>query len=151
MLGVGQHVIDSELRDYIEARRQHSTAYDKLMAVVDLTAEMVSRPATMAFVEITIAARTDPVLAERFLPLAAGNAELHRDAFRKLAEHSGLKDPAVINAIAQLYLATVRGMSIELLVTSDRSRFDESIALIQNYKTLLIDVLREPKRQRSSD
>lgn len=98
-------------------------------------------PAVMAKLEIMVAARSDPQLADP-LPAMFNAIEARRRSFMiEFAREIGVEDAEAIESMVTLHMAAMRGLSIEMLLTDDPARIERAYDLLKRYKEDLVDRL----------
>jgi len=109
------------------------------MAMTDSTWRMITKPPAMAKLEIMIAARSDPALAERLPDIIQAIEERRHDNVWQVAEEAGIEDREQVDAMVTLHMAAMRGLAIELMFTQDQAQVDRAYDLLKRYKTWLMD------------
>ncbi|MCI3133911.1 TetR/AcrR family transcriptional regulator [Phenylobacterium aquaticum] len=98
-------------------------------------------PAVMAKLEIMVAARSDPQLADQ-LPAMFNAIEARRRSFMiDFAREIGVDDAEAIESMVTLHMAAMRGLSLEMLLTDDPARIERAYGLLKRYKEDLVDRL----------
>jgi len=111
------------------------------MEMTDATWRMITKPPAMAKLEIMIAARSDPALAERLPEIIQAIEERRHDNVWAVAEEAGIVDREQVDAMVTLHMAAMRGLAIELMFTQDQAMVDRAYALLKRYKTGLMEAL----------
>jgi AcrR family transcriptional regulator len=128
--------------------REHLTPYpegpDRFLHGVDAVWASLHEPAAIALMEVTIAARSDPELAERY-PQFAGDLEasLHRARIR-MAQNLGVPERLEeIEAVAHLTRVALNGLAMDSVFIG-RTSPDEPkvIALLKDLRQRLVDELK---------
>jgi hypothetical protein len=88
-----------------------------------------------------VAARSDPVLAQRFPPLARSIERRQWEDVWKMAQSAGITDRPSVEASVKMNLAAVRGLCIDLMFNPDRENLEPSLKLLLKYKTSTADEL----------
>ena len=117
---------------------------DKRIAFMDMTDatwRVITKPPAMAKLEIMIAARSDPALAERLPDIIQAIEERRHDNVWEVAEEAGIEDRDQVDAMVTLHMAAMRGLAIELMFTQDQAMVDRAYALLKRYKTGLMEAL----------
>lgn len=136
MAEVVRSVFEQELEAYGELQQRMNIG-SHLADWPGLVWEVLSRPSGMAVLEILLAARSDPKLAERIAPLQASLEQ--QSVARALLrwEGPGKKD---ILALARLIVWAIRGLSIAQVLVPDRREIERSVALFQRILVAAGDV-----------
>jgi len=111
------------------------------MNLTDATWRVITKPPAMAKLEIMIAARSDPALAERLPNIIQAIEERRHDNVWAVAEEAGITDRDQIDAMVTLHMAAMRGLAIELMFTQDQAMVDRAYGLLKRYKTGLMEAL----------
>jgi len=117
---------------------------DKRIAFMDMTDatwRVITKPPAMAKLEIMIAARSDPALAERLPDIIQAIEERRQDNVWLVAEEAGIEDREQVDAMVTLHMAAMRGLAIELMFTQDQAMVDRAYELLKRYKTWLMETL----------
>lgn len=142
MAEVIRSVFEQELQAYDELQqRLHVGTH-----VADWPAlvwQVLSRPSGMAVLEILLAARSDPKLAERVAPLQASLEQ--QSVARALLRWDGPGKKDIL-ALARLIVWSVRGLSIAQVLVPDPREIERSVALFQRMLQAAgdVDILSAP-------
>ncbi|WP_293379477.1 TetR/AcrR family transcriptional regulator [Phenylobacterium sp.] len=128
--------------------REHLAPYpdgpDRFLHGVDAVWASLHEPAAIALMEVTIAARSDPELAERY-PQFAGDLEagLHRARIR-MAEYLGVPERLEeIEAVAHLTRVALNGLAMDSVFIGRVSPdADKVLALLKSIRRRLLDSLQ---------
>jgi hypothetical protein len=93
----------------------------------------------MAVLEIMMGSRSDPELARRLAPLQRQVEATSRATVDRLLKEGGFPDLPEANAMRRLFVAAVRGLSIDLMLLQDRAELDEAIQLLKRLLRALSD------------
>jgi len=114
ILAVAEYAADARGRKVIEELGPYPEGPDRFLMGVDAVWASLHTPAAIALMEVTIAARSDPELAERY-PAFAGDVEerLHRARIR-MAKNLGVPERLEeIEAVAHLTRMALNGLAME--------------------------------------
>jgi len=111
------------------------------MNLTDATWRVITKPPAMAKLEIMIAARSDPALAERLPHIIQAIEARRHDNVWEVAEEAGITDRDQVDAMVTLHMAAMRGLAIELMFTQDQAMVDRAYGLLKRYKTGLMEAL----------
>jgi AcrR family transcriptional regulator len=140
ILAVAQHVTKCQ-RDFIRAGYAKLPAgRERYVGSIDVTWEAYQLPESRALLEIIIATRHDPELADR-IPVFAEEFEARvvRGAHR-FAEASGLRDDLGEAAVERrLILVALRGLAVETMLSGERANPDAIIALLRRMRAQFYD------------
>jgi AcrR family transcriptional regulator len=140
ILAVAQHVTNCQ-RDYIRAGLAKLPAgRERYIGSIDVTWQAYQLPESRALLEIIIATRHDPELADRIPGFAQEfEARVVRGAHR-FAEASGLRDDLGEAAVERrMILVTLRGLAVETLMSGDQANPDAIIALLRRMRAQFYD------------
>jgi len=140
ILAVAQHVTICQ-RDYIRAGYAKLPAgRERYVGSIDVTWQAYQLPESRALLEIIIATRHDPELADRIPVFAeAFEARVVRGAHR-FAEASGLRDDLGEAAVERrLILVALRGLAVETMLSGERANPDAIIALLRRMRAQFYD------------
>lgn len=139
MLAIVRHVHalgDEKIRDRLDA---YPPGRERFLALIGAVWEVMDEPLEVALVEIMVGARSDPSLAA---PMTAILDEIHRsrtDQVWDLAASVGAVDRRPIETAVRLHLAALHGLSIEYLVTGDRTAMQPALELLREYSAAALD------------
>ncbi|MGZ3402479.1 MAG: TetR/AcrR family transcriptional regulator [Phenylobacterium sp.] len=146
ILGVAQHASQARGAKVREYLAPYPEGPNRFLHGVDAVWASLHDPAAIALMEVTIAARSDPDLAERY-PEFAGDldASLHRARVR-MAENLGVPERLEeIEAVAHLTRVALNGLAMDSVfigrTSPDAARV---LALLKSIRQRLVDSLRSP-------
>jgi len=140
-LAVAEYVIRAQRRFYVDELLKLPRGRPRYVAITRLTWEAWSQPSGIAVIEIMVAARSDPVLSVRFPPLAHALVRSQRDDIWDIARSAGITDRREVEASAQLVLAAIRGLCIDLMFTAERAPIEDAMDHLMDLKALTADRL----------
>jgi AcrR family transcriptional regulator len=139
-------------RDFIRAQvAANPPGRDQFIGGVQAVWKGLQLPEAIAVMEVMIAARTDPELAERYADFASGvEAGMHRTR-RRMAE--GLlgapEHVAEVDAIAHLTLAALRGLALEtVFIGRSTEEAEKVLALLENMRRRMVDDISAEQARR---
>lgn len=94
---------------------------ERWLALPDVVWSDSDSPAAIAFLEIQVAARSHPSLAERIRPVAMALKRRRHDLIYAIAQAAGIADRDAVEAIVEHDTAAMNGFVIELMFTGDRA------------------------------
>jgi len=107
---------------------------ERFIEITRATWEVMSQPPGQALLAILMSSRSDPALADA-LPAVVGKLESdQRSDVCDMGESLGMRDRHRIETMSRLNLATMRGIAIELQLTGDMKRAEDSMAMLMAYK-----------------
>jgi AcrR family transcriptional regulator len=120
---------------YIDKRvRDFPPGMARYMALTTATWEVIRQPPAQALLEIIMASRSDPVLAERLPPVIAKFEADQRAGVWRMASKLGIRDREKLATMSRLHIAAMRGIAIELRWSGDEKAAEESMRLLNRYK-----------------
>jgi AcrR family transcriptional regulator len=144
ILAVAQHAADTRGAKVIQELGPYPEGPDRFLHGVDAVWASLHTPAAIALMEVTIAARSDPELAERY-PRFAGDLEerLHRARIR-MAKNLGVPERLEeIEAVAHLTRMALNGLAMESVFIGRASPdAPRVLALLKEIRQRLIDELQ---------
>ena len=143
MLAVAEHVVFTNRKVIIERLIAVPRGRERFFAMTDVCFEVFTEPPAIAFLEILIASRNDPVLGLRLPPLIEDLEKAQRDSIWDVARDIGVTDRAAVETMAELHQAAQRGLTIELMLVSDRRRIDKANQLLKWYKERWLNAVLE--------
>lgn len=137
MVAVAEYAARFQNRVVEEAVDTAGKELQLFLSVTRATWQAMMQPPAMAMLEVMLATRADPVLAERIREVVAEFEGQQRDNVWLLAGQLGIRDRARIDAMIRLHRAAMRGLALELSLTGDGAAAAESMDLLFHYKRLL--------------
>ena len=129
MLFVVRAVYDRETAEYGARTRHVRDPRERLLAMIDVGWEVLSRPSGVAVLEVLQGSRSDRELAERLLPL---QSTIENESFAWAERHADqLLGPTDTRPLLRLIVWTIRGLSVAK--TLDREAdLDRAIRLLRD-------------------
>lgn len=140
MLATAQHI--GMMRG--KAHREGLTGVpreDRLPLLVDILWGEVTSPSGIARIEIMLAARSDLELAAIYMPFHASQEQRQREAIWELAQALGARRRSVVDAVTQLYTASLRGLSIDHIYPHSREGVLAAVDLMK--RVMVAEIERE--------
>lgn len=107
------------------------------LALTAATWEVTIQPPAVALLEVMMATRSDPALAERLPAVIQEFEDRQRSDVWRMAQAAGIRDEAAVEAMIRLHRAAMRGLAIELSLTKNRQQAEASVRLLEHYKRFL--------------
>lgn len=127
MLFVVRAVYDREIAEYGARLRHIRDPREKLLAIVEVAWEVLSRPSGVAVLEILQGSRSDVELAERLLPL---QSMIENESFAWAEKHDGGYG-APIRPLLRLMVWTIRGLSVAKTLDGEAD-LDRAVKLLRD-------------------
>jgi AcrR family transcriptional regulator len=150
MLAVAEHAWLSQ-RDFIRAEvATIASGREQFVGGVQAVWKGLQLPEAVALMEVMIAARTDPELAERYAAFADGlEAGMHRTRRRMaMGQLSAPEHVAEIDAMAHLTLAALRGLALEtVFIGRPTGEAEKVLALLEDMRRRMADDISSERRR----
>ncbi|MDB5444518.1 MAG: hypothetical protein JWP86_872 [Phenylobacterium sp.] len=130
MLAVVSEVYGRETEEY-RRRGAMASPRDRFFQFPDLMWDVLTRPSAMAVLEIMMGSRSDPDLASRLVPLERQIEATSQATVDQILKDGGFPDLPEMNAMRRLFVAAVRGLSIDLMLVKDRKELEAAIELLK--------------------
>ncbi|MHB8284609.1 MAG: TetR/AcrR family transcriptional regulator [Caulobacteraceae bacterium] len=101
--------------------------------------EISSRPQTVAIIEILMATRSDPALAQKLQAIQMELEQMTMDLLTNRLHAAGLTPPVNSKAIFTLMVAAIRGLAIENVSMGRSQLIDDAIRLLTDLFSLLVE------------
>lgn len=150
MLAVVRNVFDDD-GDLYNATIATMDPADWLLALPETMWRVISRPAGIAVMEILLASRSEPDLAARLRPLQGQiDAQAHAWSAERVRA-AGVVPLVDGEAIHELFVAAVRGMALNAVVTGNEESIHRSLAMLTEMTRRLYPALagRDPSAEPS--
>lgn len=145
ILAVAEHAATARGAKVFEELRPYPDGPDRFLHGVDAVWASLHTPAAIALMEVTIAARSDPELAERY-PRFADDIEdrLHRARIR-MADNLGAPERLEeVEAVAHLTRMALNGLAMESVFIGRASPdAPRVLALLKDIRQRLLDEMRD--------
>jgi len=143
MLGVAEYAAATRGATVAQELTPYPDGPDRFLYGVDAVWASLHTPAAIALMEVTIAARSDPELAERY-PVFAGDLEdrLHRARMR-MADNLGVPERLEeIEAMAHLTRVALNGLAMDSVFIGRKSPDEERVLrMLKALRQRLVDEL----------
>ena len=136
MLFVVRAVYDRETAEYGARMRHIRNPRERMLAMINVGWEVLSRPSGVAVLEVLQGSRSDRELAERLLPL---QSTIENESFAWAERHADqLLGPTDTRPLLRLIVWTIRGLSVAK--TLDReAELDRSIRLLRDMIAMALE------------
>lgn len=123
---------------YVDKRvREYESLMARYMALTTVTWEVIRQAPAQALLEIIMASRSDPALAERLPPVIAKFEADQRAGVWRVASKLGIRNREKLATMSRLHIAAMRGIAIELRWSGDAKAAEESMRLLNHYKEVI--------------
>jgi AcrR family transcriptional regulator len=139
MMAVAEHIAESRAGAHIAGMEDALDYREKLERLVPILWQEMRGPSGVARIELMLASRSDPDLAQRFDPLNELLEKSHRKVVWALFKALGMESRSLSDAAVHLYAAALRGLSIDLLFNGREQTIENAVALLQSFMKSLFD------------
>jgi len=149
MLAVTEKVMADQYRYRAEKIvYAHQPGPQRYFASADISWEVERRPEAVAVLEIMMASRNDRALQQRFAAYLDKVDQVRRQVAVMVAKDLGVDDVASIEHLLQVHLATLRGLSIQLMFTRRPEEIEKARQLFKHYEwTFAAELMARKKAQ----
>lgn len=141
MLGVAEFVAGKQNRHVRRHLADVPEGLPRYLAITEATWAAMSQPPAQALLEIMMASRSDPLLAERLAPVIANLEVSQRENVWQTASELGIRDREKVLTMVRLHVAAMRGIAIELNLSGNLAEAEASMRLLSDYKRKLTEEL----------
>jgi AcrR family transcriptional regulator len=144
VLAVAGHAARAQ-GDFIRAQvMAHPAGRARFVGGVAAVWQALQRPEAIALMEVTLAARTDAELAQRYPGFAADLEAAMRRARQRMAEGLGAPERAgEVDAMAHLTLAALRGLAMEsVFIGRPAGEVEDVVGLLEDLRRRMADDLK---------
>jgi len=135
LVGTADHII-REQRQYRIDKLKHleSNGWNRFVAAADVSWEVQKQPATIALLEILLAARSDRELRKRLAPLTREMTTMRADSATRFANTLGVSEIKPFDDLILVHLAALRGLAISLMFTQNPDEVEKARDLLTHYE-----------------
>ena len=112
---------------------------DQFVGSIDRLWAALREPEGIALIEIMLATRHEPDLAEHYARFARAYERSLARGLRKLAERTGLEATEALERQARFTLTALRGLAVETMFSGDPQASEQSVALLKSYRAAFFD------------
>lgn len=134
MLETAAHIVALQTAWYDEQLAKVPDKRDRYLAISNITWEALKQPTGMALLEIFMATRSDPELARRFPPVAREIERVQHRGMWMLAKQAGITNRQEVRTMTDMGLATIRGLSIQLLFSETEEAVEDAMGMFVAWK-----------------
>ena len=126
-----------------EFLREHKittgSSRDQFVGSIDRLWAALRQPEGIALIEIMLATRHEPHLAEHYARFARTYERTLARGLRKFAERTGLEATEALERQARFTLTALRGLAVETMFSGDPRASEQSVALLKSYRAAFFD------------
>ncbi|TNE58980.1 MAG: TetR/AcrR family transcriptional regulator [Alphaproteobacteria bacterium] len=134
--------VSNQRTEYHRARLEHiSDPMGRFLELIEILWETMISPTGVARLELLLGTRGDPELKEQFDALNAGHVQQSKDNLWLMAKSIGFateEERKKIDAFTQLYIATMRGLSIDAMRSETRPGAEDAKELLKEMQTVML-------------
>lgn len=134
MLATAQHIVALQTAWYDEQLALIDDPVERFLAITPITWAALRQPTGMALLEIFMATRSDADLGRRFPAVAREIETVQQRGMWILAKGAGVTNRPAVRAMTDMLLATMRGLSIQLLFTDSDTTVENAMNLAIDWK-----------------
>lgn len=128
-----EHLLDRRLAAFQRALAQVDPGADRLDAAIDIAWSLFQTPAFAAWVELWVAARTDPELAEAVIEMDIRFTEASRALFLETFPPQDDDDPMLYEIGRDFAFALMTGVALQRLVPRGQRPASEYLAALKGF------------------
>jgi AcrR family transcriptional regulator len=132
-----EHLFEHRHAEFVRATTNLPAGADRAAAAVDLLWSTASGPTFEAWIELAVAARTDPELARSVWALARRFLETVEQTLPELFPPPTTPNP-LFEAAPTLALALVDGLALQRLYVTDEARAERALSALRNLARLAV-------------
>ena len=147
-------VVRTEFDEDVVFYEQVFSEQDPHAALIDLPVTLwgrLNRPAAIAVTEIMLASRSDPDLAAGLRTMQGEIDQLARSGIAARMLRAGVASRPDHGAIHRIFVAAIRGLSIEALFMRDLTELEAAVAVLRELQILLHPDLVHTAHQGTAD
>lgn len=139
MIATAEHIAERRAGAHIAGMDDALDYREKLERLVPILWDEMKDPSGVARIELMLASRSDPDLAQRFDPLNELLETSHRKVVWALFKALGMESRSQSDAAVHLYAAALRGLSIDLLFRGRDQTIENAVLLLRSFMQSLFD------------
>ena len=142
-----EHVLQRRMREFAEVLADVAPRMDQLDVAVDVVWTMFQGPAFIAWVELWVAARTDPDLAATMADVDRRFTDESRLMFVEMASGIGPNDPRQLELARDFAFAVMTGVALQRLVPRGQRPASELLDILKAVaRSMMIEQSVMPRR-----
>ena len=141
MLDTAEYIVAWQAAHYDEQLALIPEPVERLVAITPITWLALKQPTGMALLEILMATRSDADLRARFPSVAQSIELIQQRGMWVLAKAAGIEDRVAVRTLTDTFLATMRGLSIQLLFTKDHKTVELAMEMVVDWKRKIVERL----------
>ena len=132
LLATVEHIMLAQRQYRIDRLRDIADDWRRFVAAADVSWEVQKQPATIALLEILLAARSDRALRKGLVPLLREMNAMRAESAARLATTLGIADTGKLNELILLHLCSLRGLAISMMFTREPADAERARELLQH-------------------
>jgi AcrR family transcriptional regulator len=141
MIAVAEYATGKQNRHVARQLADTRPGMDRYLAITMATWDAMTKPPAIALLEIMMGSRSDKELGARFPAVIEALETYQREGVWEQAQSVGITDKATVEAMVHLHTAAMRGLALELTLSSDKAKAGAAMALLRRYKKHLTGLL----------
>ena len=141
MLDTAEYIVAWQAAHYDKQLALIPEPVERLVAITPITWLALKQPTGMALLEILMATRSDADLRARFPSVAQSIELIQQRGMWVLAKAAGIDDRVAVRTLTDTFLATMRGLSIQLLFTKDHETVELAMEMVVHWKRKTVERL----------
>jgi AcrR family transcriptional regulator len=134
LLATAEHIIVEQRQYRIDRLSSVDNDWNRFLAAADVSWEVQKQPATIALLEIMLAARSDRELRKRMAPLLREMSAMRAESAARFATTLGVSDVKALDELILVHLASLRGLAISLMFTQSPDEVEQARELLTQYE-----------------
>jgi AcrR family transcriptional regulator len=134
LLATAEHIITEQRQYRIDKLSAVENDWKRFEAAANVSWEVQKQPATIALLEIMLAARSDRELRKRMAPLLREMSALRAESAARFATTLGVGDVRALDNLILVHLASLRGLAISMMFTQDPEEVEQARDLLTQYE-----------------
>jgi AcrR family transcriptional regulator len=141
LLATANHIVIEQRQYRIDKLTTVANGWQRFVAAADVSWEVQKQPATIALLEIMLAARSDRELRTGIAPLLREMSVMRAESAARLAATLGVTDVRALDNLILVHLAALRGLAISLMFTQNPAEVEQARVLLTQYERALAQEL----------
>jgi AcrR family transcriptional regulator len=134
LLATAEHIVVEQRQYRIDKLSTIANDWQRFVAAADVSWEVQKQPATIALLEIMLAARSDRELRKGMAPLLREMSVMRAESAARFAATLGVTDVRALDNLILVHLAALRGLAINLMFTQNPAEVEEARELLTQYE-----------------
>jgi AcrR family transcriptional regulator len=137
MIAVAEYAAGKQNRRVARLLADAKPGMDRYMGITMATWDAMTRPPSIALIEIMMASRSDKDLSARFPAVNEALETYQSQGVWEQAQSVGIHDREAIQSMIWLHNAAMRGLVLDYMFSKKIERAEAAMKLLQQYKRVL--------------